>query len=190
MKKLVPIATMFIALFFASCNNMINTSIDMDSPFETVTVKNEYEIKVPAGITEVAPEEAWYSYEGKDETKTFIIKGETIKKEGYEKRRTEEGTLNKFPYGLKGCTDYNFDFYSKQAKDAKETTVVIDTIINSYPAKVYKFSAKALAVDMQIMAAYLEGKDKRIQRIIVAYPVTAVNGAKAAEKIIYSFKSL
>ncbi|MGY0036028.1 hypothetical protein [Pedobacter sp. NJ-S-72] len=45
-------------------------------------------------------------------------------------------------------------------------------------------------MDMQILAAYLEGKDKRIQRIIVAYPVNAVNGAKAAEKIIYSFKSL
>ena len=113
-----------------------------------------------------------------------LIKGETIKKEGYEKRRKDEGTLDKFPYGLKGCTDYNFDFYSQKVKDAKETTVVIDTIINLYPAKVYKFSAKALAVDMQIMAAYIEGKDKRIQRIVVAYPVNTVNGAKAAEKII------
>ncbi|MGY0036029.1 hypothetical protein [Pedobacter sp. NJ-S-72] len=129
MKKLVPGITMLATLFFVSCNNMVSTSIDMDSPFETVTVKNEYEIKVPTGITEMAPEEAWYSYEGKDETKSFIIKGETIKKEAYEKRRKNEGTLDKFPYGLKGCTDYNFDFYSQQKKDAKETTVVIDTII-------------------------------------------------------------
>ncbi|WP_306353182.1 hypothetical protein [Flavobacterium sp. '19STA2R22 D10 B1'] len=189
MKKLVLGVVVAFALFFVSCNNMITTSIDVDSPFETVTVKGEYTLKVPQGITEVVPEDAWYSYEGTDESNAFKVKAETIKQEGYEKRRKEEGTLDKFPYGLKGCSDYNFDYYVQREKEAKETTVVIDTTINSLPAKVYKFSVNSVMLDMKIMAAYIEGKDKKIQRVIVGYPVNAVNGDVAAEKIIYSFQS-
>lgn len=177
--KLKPFSALLIlsiTFIFISCSTL---------KLKEHTVKNEYSISVPQDFVEANQYPERFSFACSDKNVFITISVEGDPKAAYEERRTKDGTLAKYPYTLKGFSDFLVDDSKKNPGFRliahKEST------INGMPAVIDEFEHVLSNTLVYTHVASVQSPNGMLYRIML---LSQKGKVSYAEDVFNSFKMI